>query len=262
MLEAESWPEATYFITLTFDNEHHQNPELDHGEWAQFMKDFRRVFCEAKYCNIRDRGGRNHGRVYSKTFKKIKQVMSAEYGDTFGRKHFHGIIFNHSFADVRDTGYVSQKGNKIYTSDALRSVWKKGNVQVEEITFDLALYVGSYITDPLEGDPNFGFRKSQYGRLGKGIGEAWIRKNWRHVLAAGKIITLKAEYPIPRYFLRKIQQWYPEEFKKYRDANLLRLLDQKRKNIEKGDGPLRRAKAKGRIFNHNAKKRRDDGIET
>lgn len=259
MLEAESWPEKSYFITLTFNNENLGDGELNHSEWAQFIKNFRRKFCEAKHCKLKDRGGKNHGREYSKTFKKIKQVMCGEYGDQFGRKHFHGIIFNHEFTDARFTGFYSQKGNPIYTSDSLAEAWGKGSVQVEQVTFDLALYVGAYVTD-LHDEPeaNHGHKKKQYGRFGKGIGLEWIRKYWRDVLISGRVKTLDRDYPAPRYFLKKIEEMYPDEYERYKRENYLKKQELRKKLISKGDGLLRRAKAKGEIFNHNKVKRSID----
>lgn len=256
MLEAESWPESSYFITLTFDNDHLGNGELDHNEWSQFIKNFRQKFCQAKYCNLRDRGGKNHGREYSKTFKKIKQVMCGEYGDQFGRKHFHGIIFNHQFTDATFTGFYSKKNNPIYTSPSLAETWGKGSVQIEKVTFDLALYVGAYVTD-LHDEPeaNHGHKKKQYGRFGKGIGLEWISKYWNDVLISGRVKTLDRDYPVPRYFLKKIEEMFPNEYERHRREKWLKSLKLKKKLIEKGDGPLRRAKAKGRIFNHNKQKR-------
>lgn len=260
MLEAESWPEKSYFITLTFSDEYLGSGELEHSEWSQFVKDFRREFCEAKYCDISvPRHFKRYGKVRSKTFKSIKQVMCGEYGDTFGRKHFHGIIFNHTFSDMEFTGIYSKKGNPVHTSKALQSVWKKGHVQVEEITFDLALYVGSYVTDPMD-DEVFGFKKKQYGRFGKGIGEAWIRKYWKSVFSVGQVKTLSGDFPIPRYFVNKVREWYPEEFEKWRNEKRLHMLKLRGENIEKGDGPLRRAIAEGRIFNQvRIKRSKDEG---
>lgn len=258
MLEAESWPEATYFITLTYREEDLGSPELVHADWAQFIKNFRRRYCEAQFCKIADRATKRHGKVYSKTFKKIKQVMCGEYGDTFGRKHFHGILFNHSFDDVVFTGEYSKKGNPLHTSPSLEETWGKGRVQLERVNFDLALYVGSYVTDPIDDEPDRDHKKKQYGRFGRGIGLSWIEKYWRDALSAGRIITSQGEYPIPRYFQKKIKEMHPEEFEKFRSANILRLQALKAKTIPKGDGPLRRAKAKGRIFNHKFNKRKLD----
>lgn len=261
MLEAESWPQKSYFITLTFSDENLGDPDLDHREWAQFIKNFRSEFCEAKYCDISvPRHYKRYGKVRSKTFKHIKQVMCGEYGDTFGRKHFHGILFNHYFDDIEFTGTYSKKGNRVHTSKKLQEVWKKGHVQVEEITFDLALYVGSYVTDLMDENPNLGHKKRQYGRFGVGIGETWLRKYYMDVLNAGSVKTLTDDYPIPRYFLQKIKTWYPEKYEAWRETKRLSAVKQRVQNIKKGDGPLRRAKAEGRIFNHNRIKRIKDGL--
>lgn len=262
MLEAESWPESTYFITLTYSDEHLSTPELFHPDWAQFIKNFRQKFCQTQFCKISDRGGKNHGKTYSKTHKKIKQVMCGEYGDTFGRKHFHGIIFNHSFDDVSFTGEYSKKGNPIHTSQKLAETWGKGRVQLERVTFDLALYVGSYVTDGLDDESDGDHKKKQYGRFGRGIGLSWIKKYWRDALSAGRIQLIDRDFPIPRYFLKKIQEDHPTAYEKYRTANLLRLVAEKKRNIAKGDGPLRRAKAKGRILQHINRKRILDGPES
>lgn len=262
MLEAESWPEQTTFITLTFDEKNLGSAELNHKEWSQFIKDFRANFCEAKFCKLKDRNTLREGKTYSKTFKQIKQVMCGEYGDTFGRKHFHGILFNHSFSDMLHTGHYSKKGNPIHTSPSLQRVWKKGFVQVETITFDLALYVGSYVTDALDDeDPNLGHKKKQYGLFGRGIGRSWIKKYWKDVLAAGKVQLIDRDYPVPRYFLKYIQEEHPAAYAAYKQKNLLRLTQLKEKTIPKGDGPLRRAKAKGEIFKHTQAKRKLDATK-
>lgn len=260
MLEAESWPQKTYFITLTYDEKNLGHPDLNHKDWSQFIKDFRQEFCQAKYCDISvPRHFQRYGKIRSTTFKEIKQVMCGEYGDTFGRKHFHGIIFNHSFDDIEFTGTYSKKGNPIKTSKKLQAIWKKGYVQVEEVNFDLALYVGAYVTDQMEENlENEGHKKKQYGRFGKGIGEAWIRKYYRDVLNAGTVKTLQRDYPVPRYFLKKIKDWYPAQYEQWKEKKRLLMLKQRDEMIEKGDGPLRRATVEGKIFNHHRTKRKKD----
>ena len=125
--------------------------------------------------------------------------MCGEYGDFFGRKHFHWIIFGHRFSDLEFTGQYSSRGHKIYTSASLAKVWSKGFVQVSEVNMDLALYVSSYITDQaLDSVPDFGRQKKQYGRFGRGIGRTWLSKFWKDVLASGTLMLRDGEYPIPR----------------------------------------------------------------
>lgn len=262
MLEAEMHPESTYFFTLTYDEKHHTDPELNHDDWAQFMKNFRQTFCQAKYCLLKYRGTKRQGKESSLTFKKIKQVMTGEYGDQFGRKHFHGIVFNHCFFDLVSTGTYSEKGHEIFTSPSLEKVWGKGIVQVSKVTFDLALYVSAYVTDPMDSDTdeNLHRKKKQYGRFGAGIGLDWLKLYWKDVLVKGKISTFEGDQPIPRMFLKKIEEWHPKEFREWKEKKFLAMLEKKEKLIEKGDGPLRRAHAKGAIFNHNRLKRKKDQI--
>lgn len=258
MLEAESWPGKTYFITLTYSDEFIGDGELRHSDWRQFVINFRQKFCQAKYCDIsKPRHWKNFGKVRSHTFKEIKQVMCGEYGDSFGRRHFHGIIFNHTFSDALPTGTYSGQGFPILTSPSLSSVWKKGFVQVEEVNMDLALYVSSYVTDQaLDDCPDFGHVKKQYGRFGRGIGRSWLEKYTNDVLVAGHISLSSGNYPIPRIFLRWMEE--DQRFINFRLHNKLTSRIRAEKNILNGDGPLRRAKAKGRIFKSiHLKKERD-----
>lgn len=260
MLESETWPGKSYFITLTYSDEHLGSPDLCHKDWAQFIKDFRAAFCQAKYCDISvPRRYKRFGKERSRTFKHIKQVMCGEYGDNFGRKHFHGILFNHSFSDIQFTGDYSRRGNPIHTSRSLEEVWGRGRVQVEELNWDLALYVGAYITDMGDDeDVNVGHKKKQYGLFGRGIGLEWLKKYWPDLLSAGCVMLRDRDYPIPRYFIKKMEEICPVELAEFRRKRLLQLLAKRDRLIVKGDGPLRRAKAKGRIFKHIHSKRRID----
>lgn len=260
MLEAESHQGKTYFITLTYNNDNLTHPDLDHSDWSQFIKNFRQKYCQAKYCKLKNRNTRWQKHEYTTTFKKIKQVMCGEYGDTFGRKHFHGIIFNHTFTDYYFTGFYSKKSNPIHSSLSLEKLWGKGNVQIEEITFDLALYVGAYVTDKEmdNEDPNVGHGKKQYGLFGNGIGLDWLKKYYKDILVAGKVMLQDRDYPIPRYFHKKMAELWPIEYSNWKRKRFLQQLNKKALSIEKEDGPLRRAKAKGRILKQLHKKRKDD----
>jgi hypothetical protein len=250
MLEAESFPDSTFFLTLTYSAQHQDQKSLDHSHWAQFMKDFRANFCQAQYCKWPDKQRR--GKVRSVTFKKVKQVMAGEYGDHFGRRHFHGIIFGHDFCDMVHTGFYSSRGNPIHSSPSLERVWGKGIVQIEPVNMDMALYVSSYITDEVvEGEPVLSESsrlKPQYGRFGRGIGKSWLTKYWKDVLAAGVLKLKSGDYPIPRSFLKWLEG--NPDFERWKLDRKLTTEDRTIRNIVKGDGPLRRAKAKGRIFQH------------
>jgi len=241
MLEAECYP-TNVFITLTYDDEHVGYNDLADNHFKQFQKDFRRVYGEAQYCPLNRKNWKKNYRSY--THKQFKFIQTGEYGDRYGRKHYHAIIFNHSFTDMVFTGFYSDKGNPIYTSAQLRSLWKNGNVQCEQITFNLALYVGKYITDGWDDDelfhPETGLiRKKPYSSSSHGIGLTWLKKHWRDLLKVGKVMLRDRDTPIPRYFKKKMATLYPIDFARYRRKKFLEL--QKRMLFikeNKGDGML------------------------
>jgi hypothetical protein len=150
------------------------------------------------------------------------------------------------------TGFYSSRGNPIHSSPSLERVWGKGIVQIEPVNMDMALYVSSYITDEVvEGEPVLSESsrlKPQYGRFGRGIGKSWLTKYWKDVLAAGVLKLKSGDYPIPRSFLKWLEG--NPDFERWKLDRKLTTEDRTIRNIVKGDGPLRRAKAKGRIFQH------------
>lgn len=224
MLEASCFPKNV-FITLTYSQEHVGFNDLEDNHYTQFKKDIRRVYGEAQYCPIHRKNWKRKTRSY--THKKFKFIETGEYGDQFGRKHYHGIIFNHSFSDMYHTGSFSAKGNPIYSSKELEAIWGKGNVQCEALTFDLALYLGKYITDgwddePHLVDPETGLvRKKSYSRSSHGIGLSWLKKHYKSVLGAGAIVLDDRRSPIPRYFKKKMAELWPIAYAKYRSKKYL-----------------------------------------
>lgn len=241
MLEASCY-EENVFITLTLNDEHVGYNDLADNLFTQFKKDFRRVYGEAQYCPLNRKHWKKNVRSY--THKKFKFIETGEYGEKNGRKHYHGIIFNHSFKDMYFTGFYSDKGNPIYSSYELEKLWGKGTVQCEKITFDLALYVGKYITDGWDDDysPNTEtglLRKKAYSTSSHGIGLTWLNKYWRSMLGAGCIDLGDRTCPIPRYFKKKLALLQPMAYARYKRKKYLEF-ETKMKFIKqnKGDGML------------------------
>lgn len=246
MLEASCY-ERNVFVTLTYNDEHVGYNDLADNHFTQFQKDIRRVYGQAQYCKLSRRHWKKNVSTYTHT--KFKFIQTGEYGDRRGRKHYHAIIFNLSFSDMYFTGYYSDKGNPIFSSKELEKLWGKGNVQCENITFDLALYLGKYITDGWEDEelahPETGLiRKKPYSSASHGIGLTWLKKYYRSVLNAGKIMFRGPdgdirETPISRYFKKKMATIWPIEYARYKRKQFI-ALKQKMEFIKqnKGDGML------------------------
>lgn len=248
------------FVTLTYDQDHLGSGDLVEDHVTQFKKDIRRIYGQAQYTRL----GRNPSRkVSSYTFRKFKFVTTGEYGDAFGRKHYHLIIFGLDFKDREHVGF-SKKGNPIFLSQELKNVWKKGNCQVETVTHDLALYVGKYITDGWE-DSEIPHERGPYSSVSNGIGLTYFKKYYRSIYAVGKLMYeldgLVRESPIPRIFHRWLTKIDPLFYSRWKSKRAQKFNESlKFKKVNKQDGNLAAAIRKGQITNLiHSRRREQDG---
>lgn len=131
------------FVTLTYDNDHLDtiqryhpaDPEtgegcipvlsLNYDDLKQFMKNLRRAL---------EYRGRDNIRFYA----------GGEYGELHHRPHFHLIIFG---LEVDDLEFLrkSKLGHPCYASNFLQKIWKKGQVIVNEASWDSCAYTARYV---------------------------------------------------------------------------------------------------------------------
>jgi len=127
-------PETSSFITLTYKPEKlPTNSSLDYVHWQKFIRSLKK---------------RNNG-------KKIRYFGVGEYGDNFGRPHFHAILFGHNFDDK-----IPLKGKKVknlFKSKELQSAWcssdqePRGYVSVGDVTPESISYVCGYVQKKIYG---------------------------------------------------------------------------------------------------------------
>lgn len=147
--------EKNCFITLTYDDENLPSDiSLDVTEWQRFMKRLRKKFGNG-----------------------IRYLACGEYGDKFGRPHYHGILFNHDFEDKKL--FSEKEGDRLYTSDDLARIWPKGFSTVGDVTVKSAGYVARYnmkkVTKKDQDIPDEnGLRP--YERINLETGETWMVK--------------------------------------------------------------------------------------
>ena len=178
------------FVTLTYDDEH--LPE----DWDLHYRDFQ-LFMH----RLRKRIPRS-GRFF----------MCGEYGDEFGRPHFHSILFNCVFSDR--VFYKTVDGVDYYTSDLLSRLWGNGFCLLGDVTMASAGYVARYnlkkITGPAAGaayqfvtpdgvvvDRTPPFSQSS---LKPGIGAAWFEKFHADIFPCDFLVYAGKKFPVPRYY--------------------------------------------------------------
>lgn len=128
--ESQMHPENC-FLTLTFSDEKlPENYSIAKRDVQLFLKRLR------KYCGS----------------KKIRYFANGEYGDQYGRPHYHLLIFNHDFPDKQHFSTCSHTNQKLYTSAELTKLWPNGHSSTGAVTYQSAAYVARYIMKKINGD--------------------------------------------------------------------------------------------------------------
>lgn len=186
------------FITLTYSPEHlPADNSLHYDHFQRFMKRLRK---HAK-CNIRF-------------------YMCGEYGENFGRPHYHACIFGFDFPDKK---FLSQTpgGERLYTSDVLSKLWPFGLSSIGSVTFNSAAYVARYIMKKITGDRAFNHynevdsdgvivnsRTPEFTRMSlkPGIGAGWLEKFHSDVYPHDHVIVKGKESSVPRYYDKLVKR--------------------------------------------------------
>lgn len=190
MLEAREHSENC-FLTLTYNNEN--CPEsVSKRDFQLFIKRLRFSLSQS---NI-----------------KIRIFGSGEYGSQGGRPHYHIIVFGFI---PKDLVFLmnTKKGEKIYKSDFISSLWGKGFISVGDLTFNTAKYCAKYLQKLCDsGDREKPFILSSR-RPGIGGLPNTINYIISNCLVTDKIYINGLFYRIPTYYLKVL-----EKIDKYADT--------------------------------------------
>lgn len=152
---------------------------------------------------------------------RIRFFLCGEYGEKFGRPHYHAIIFGFGFPDkVR----LEQRGEFVeYSSRLLSESWGNGDARLGSVTFDSASYVASYSTKKITGEKareHYRGRKPEFllmsrgGRKAGGIGREWIRRYSGDVYPSDEVIVKGRPTKPPRYYDNWFKAASPEQMEK------------------------------------------------
>lgn len=166
------------FITLTYDNEHlPPNGTLVVADLQKFFKRLRKEVNQREQSN------------------KIRYYACGEYGDNYGRPHYHAILF----------------GLSLRTDDQMliRAKWSLGRVHFGTVTPDSISYVAQYIDKKYTGD----LAQTEYYDKGRapvfkvcslGIGRQFLEDNRDQLVHMGYVTVGGRIHSFPRYYLDKL----------------------------------------------------------
>lgn len=186
------------FITLTYNDDNLPNPiNLKHN-FKVFMDKLRKHLK-----------------------RPVRYIVSHEYGSKTGRPHHHAIIFGWN-PTPQKFYKTTKKGEALYTSTELESLWKKGFSSIGTANEKTAYYIADY---SLKGGtfestcPHTGelitYRDSMDCSKRPAIGLNFLKDNAIQLVNTGKIL--------PRYYLKKLKELNPSLHEHYENERLLLL---------------------------------------
>ena len=188
MLEMKSY-KYNYFITLTYDNDHlptRDGVNLDTGELASVAtlkpKDLQDFMKRLRVTWLRKYGLDN-----------IRFYACGEYGDLRERPHYHAIIFNLPIPDLVYS-HNSKRDMPIFKSDVISSIWGKGIVTVQDVTWETCAYTARYILKKQTGKHSEEYyssigREPEFVRMSRcpGIGREYYEAHKADIYATDEI---------------------------------------------------------------------------
>lgn len=196
--------DSNCFITLTFKEEYlPPDMSLDVRYFQLFMKRLRKRFGVG-----------------------IRFYHCGEYGEKYGRPHYHACLFNFDFPD-KVYWRKSKTGYPIYRSEILEELWPYGLSEIGTVTFESAAYVARYIMKKVNGDAadmhyerydvNTGevfWLKPEYTTMSRrpGIAKDWYDKFKSDVFPDDFLVVDGRKVSVPRFYSDQYELTNPEEF--------------------------------------------------
>jgi len=175
MMHEAALHDENAFVTLTYDDYFlPRDGSLVKKHFQDFVKRLRRRFKD----------------------RRISYFHCGEYGEQNGRPHYHAVLFNVGFPD-RVKWSVNGRGDDIFTSPTLASLWPLGLATIGEVTRESAGYVARYCLKKVTGQ----LAEDHYRRVHPDTGE---------------IYYLQPEYATMSLRPAIGQRWYEEYGKEVR----------------------------------------------
>lgn len=231
MLEASMY-EKNCFLTLTYAPENlPKNGSLVKEDFVLFMKKLRR-----KYVPKMQEGLSQVQKEAWSLKNGIRVFYCGEYGEDFGRPHFHACLFNYDFPDYRTVRGVTERDkefykmcndNKLYVSKSLNEIWGKGIATIGSLTFESAAYVARYCTKVINGkdaQEHYKGKVPEFGHMSNrpGIAAGWFDKFKSDVFPSDYLVIGGVKLKPPRYFDNRFKDDYPIDFEVIKQARVER----------------------------------------
>jgi len=202
-LHEASLYEDNCFITLTYSDENLPTVgSLVPRDFQLFMKRLRKSF-----------GSR-----------VIRFYGCGEYGDQFGRPHYHALLFNCDFHDKKP--WRKPGDFQLFRSESLERLWPLGTSEIGSVSFQSAAYVARYCVKKRtgKGASEYYYRLDadgighsiypEFGRMSlkPGIGKPWLDRFSADVYNYDFCLVNGVKCSPPKFYDRKYAESNPTDF--------------------------------------------------
>lgn len=168
---------SAFFVTLTYDDDH--VPISPNG-----MLVFDKTHLQKYFKRLR--------KMLAPIGENFKYHVASEYGDTFGRPHYHALIYDYP--------------NEPLLVDKLAELWSYGSIQVGTVTEASIRYVVEYITQYYYNDDFSEENSKPFALYSKTIGADSYKDVAEYVLNTDKkLFNIDGKfYRVPSSYMSKL----------------------------------------------------------
>lgn len=209
------------FITLTYSNDKlPTGNSLVKSHYQDFMK------------RLREWSARRDEKL-GRPLTRIRFYACGEYGDKFGRPHYHAIIMNFNFDDLVLAPRANSQ-HRVYSSKTLERLWGHGICEIGSVTRLSAHYVARYCTKKITGEKaaehyhyvdaegRSHLRLQEFQLNSVGLGGPWLEKFLSDVYTSDFVYVDGGKLPPPRYYDKVLERLQPEFFERIKKLRAAR----------------------------------------
>ena len=193
--------EHNSFLTLTYDDEHlPKDMSLDRSHVQKFIKRFRQHLV------------RHHPDV------KIRYFACGEYGEKYGRPHYHIVVFGYDFPDKYIFSY--RNNNYLYRSEELEKLWPFGQSSIGVASMATMRYCVKYAVKAQFDKEKFPNLVPPFVQMSTrpAIGHDYSVKYKKEMFNHEYVVSNGTKFAVPRAYEKKYSDEEKEELKDRRAA--------------------------------------------
>lgn len=160
----------------------------------------------------------------------IRFYACGEYGERTRRPHYHVLLLNTSFSDLKKRSWgLAESRNETYVSAELSRLWTCGSHVIGSVSFESAAYVARYCTKIVTGpeaSDYYQFREREFAVMSRrpGLGTGYFEKFGREAYRHDNVIVDGREAPLNRFYDSKYEILDAAAFADIKDARRRKML--------------------------------------